>query len=245
MKGTLGIVIAVGLGVIGFLCNWLYLDGQNQATRTVSFVGIAKEARVNRGHRFEEEDLTEIKVPTRLATRLREVAVLWDERGVAIGQRATREFGTLGTELLTHRDLETPTTRNLNEQIADNERVMWLPVDSRSFNPQHVNPGDEVSFRIPGFADTSGSKQKTAGGAGEIIGPFKILALGDRKGRRDIRLAAGLPTGAENRIAIAVKTVPLTGKLEVSAQKLANALAENDFKGVQLLLHPDTRKPAP
>ena len=28
MKGAQGILIAVALGAVGFVCNWLYLEGQ-------------------------------------------------------------------------------------------------------------------------------------------------------------------------------------------------------------------------
>ena len=168
-------------------------------------------------------------------------SAIFADRNLVIGQKASRTMATDGTELVLHPDLTTPAASDINETIADNERVMWLPVDSRTFPPQHVDPGDQVSFRIPEFGSSSGSQRPTAG-SGEIIGPFRILALGNRKGRRNVRQAAGLASGAENVIAIAVQIEQSTGKLEVRAETLAGIVATNNFQGVQVLLHKRTRE---
>lgn len=237
MRGVQGVVLAVALGAVGFLCNWLYLDQQSGLVELVYYVGVKKEAEVNRGDVFRKDHLVEIGVPKNRLGHLAEVAIPWPQRDLVIGQRASRTFGALGTELLEFKDLETPAARDLNEQIADDERVMWLPVDARSFNPQHVNPGDSVSFRIPQFGAEKSSRNRPLVGAGQIIGPFRILALGNRKGRRDVRQAAGLPSGAENVIAIAVKIDAANNKLESRAETLSNTLAVNNFQGVQVLLH--------
>ncbi len=242
MRGIQGLVLAAALAAVGFVCNWLYLEQQSGRVELVYYVGIQKEAEVNRGDVFRQDHLVEIGVPRNRLGHLSEVAVPWSQRDLVVGQRASRTFGALGTELLTFKDLETPAAKDLNEQIADNERVMWLPVDSRSFNPQHVNPGDSVSFRVPEFDSGKSSRNRPLVGAGQIIGPFRILALGDRKGRRDIRQAAGLSSGAENVIAIAVKIDAANNKLEARAETLSNTLAVKNFQGVQVLLHAVSNK---
>ena len=236
MKGAQGIMIAVALAAVGFVCNWLYLDGQASGDQMVEFVGVTKDARVNGGDVFQAEHLTRIPVPRKYQGQLAELAYVWKDRNLVIGRKATRTMGGQGTELVMDKDLETPTAQDINEQIAENERVMWLPVDSRTFLPQHVDPGDQVSFRIPEFGTGAGSSRPTAGG-GQIIGPFRILALGNRKGRREVRRAAGLASGAENVIAIAVKVENPGGKLEARAETLAGILSLNNFQGVQVLLH--------
>jgi len=241
MKGAQGIMIAVALGVVGFVCNWLYLEGQASGDQMVQFVGVAQDARVNQGDVFQDEHLTPIPVPRKYQGSLAQVAYRWSDRNLVIGQKASRTMATDGTELVLHPDLTTPAASDINETIADNERVMWLPVDSRTFLPQHVDPGDQVSFRIPEFGSSSGSQRPTAG-SGEIIGPFRILALGNRKGRRNVRQAAGLASGAENVIAIAVQIEQSTRKLEVRAETLAGIVATNNFQGVQVLLHKRTRE---
>jgi hypothetical protein len=236
MKGAQGIMIAVALGVVGFVCNWLYLESQARGDQMVEFVGVTKDARVNGGVVFQEEHLTPIPVPRKHQGQLKELAYLWKDRNLVIGRKAIRTMGGLGTELVLEKDLETPSAQAINEQIAENERVMWLPVDSRTFLPQHVDPGDQVSFRIPEFGSGAGSNRPTTG-SGQIIGPFRILALGSRKGRRDVRRAAGLASGAENVIAIAVRIEDSGDRLEARAETLAGILAVNNFQGVQVLLH--------
>jgi hypothetical protein len=242
MKGPLGITIAVSMGVVGLVCNWLYLQQQAGDYKRVSFVGVDQNATINQGDVFKNGSLKRIDVPRNSLGDLREVAVPWNQKDLVIGQKATRSFGLHGTEILTWKDLAEPPTKNLNQLISAEERVMWLPVDSRSFNPQHVNPGDEVSFRIPRFGGEGSSRNKPLVGGGEIIGPFKILALGDRKGSPDVHSAAGLSAGAENILAIAVK-VDASGKLEARAQKLSDTLQVNSFQGVQILLHADKNRP--
>ena len=237
MKGAQGIMIAVALGVVGFVCNWLYLEGQASGDQMVQFVGVASEARVNQGDVFQDEHLVPIPVPKKYQGELALVAYRWSDRNLVVGQRAARTMATDGTELVLHPDLTTPAASDINETIADDERVMWLPVDSRTFLPQHVDPGDQVSFRIPEFGSTSSTKNQPTAGSGQIIGPFRILALGNRKGRRNVRQAAGLASGAENVIAIAVKVEQPDGKLEARAETLAGIVAINNFQGVQVLLH--------
>ena len=237
MKGAQGIMIAVALGVVGFVCNWLYLEREASRVELVSFVGVSQPADVKRGDVIQSDDLVPISMPKSHESQLAQVAVLWDQRDLVIGQKAARDLAVSGeAELVMHRDLTTPAIKDINELIADNERVMWLPVDSRTFNPQHVDPGDQVSFRIPEFGKGASRSQPTEAG-GKILGPFRILALGNRKGRRDVRQAAGLASGAENVIAVAVKVENPDGKLEPQAETLAGILAVNNFQGVQVLLH--------
>ena len=237
MKGAQGIMIAVAMGVVGFVCNWLYLEREASRVELVSFVGVSQPADVKRGDVIQSEDLVPISMPKSHESQLAQVAVLWDQRDLVIGQKAARDLAVSGeAELVMHRDLTTPAIKDINELIAENERVMWLPVDSRTFNPQHVDPGDQVSFRIPEFGKGASRSQPTEAG-GKILGPFRILALGNRKGRRDVRQAAGLASGAENVIAVAVKVENPDGKLEPRAETLAGILAVNNFQGVQVLLH--------
>lgn len=237
MKGAQGIMIAVAMGVVGFVCNWLYLEREASRVELVSFVGVSQPADVKRGDVIQSDDLVPISMPKSHESQLAQVAVLWDQRDLVIGQKAARDLAVSGeAELVMHRDLTTPAIKDINELIADNERVMWLPVDSRTFNPQHVDPGDQVSFRIPEFGKGASRSQPTEAG-GKILGPFRILALGNRKGRRDVRQAAGLASGAENVIAVAVKVENPDGKLEPRAETLAGILAVNNFQGVQVLLH--------
>ena len=245
MKGIQGIVIAVALGITGAVCNWLYLSNQARNYQSVSFVAVRADAGVNFGDRFKEDYFVRVDVPKSRVGNLERTAVKWEDRMAWLGIAATRSYGESGDEILLHQELKTPAKKDLNTMIGESERIMWLPVDSRTFNPSHVNPGDSISFRVPQYASSRPIPAKGSSGArpgsttvsAEIIGPFRILALGNRKGRRDVRKAAGLSSGAENTLAISV-IVDKNGHLEARAQQLSQILQLTNFQGVQALLHP-------
>lgn len=242
MRGLQGVVIAGAFGIVGAVSNWLYIAQQADRMERVSFIAIEADAQVNVGDRFREQHFQKVDIPKNRIGNLDQIAVLWRDRLTAVGLPSARSY--LGGEILLRQDLETPAKRDLNDLIGADERVLWLPVDSRTFNPQHVNPGDEVSFKIPNFAtvhDEPAADVTPAGSTGtsshsEIIGPFRILALGNRKGRLEVRRASGMSGGAENVLAISVKIAG--NALEPKAERISEILQLTNFQGVQVLLHP-------
>lgn len=237
MKGVTGILTATLLGVIAAGCNWLYLHNLAANHATMSFVAVSSDAQLRLGDPFKEPHFVRVDIPRSALGNLDLVAVKWEALASVIGQTANRDY--FGGELLLHEDLLTPARRELNTLISGDERVMWLPVDPRSFNPAHLNPGDFVSFKVPDFtvAQPAAADESEPLPPEEIIGPFEILALGDRKGRRDVQRAAGVPAGSENNIAIRVR-MEQGNRLEPKAQRIADVLQMTNFKGVQVLLHP-------
>ncbi|RMG33708.1 MAG: hypothetical protein D6725_15300 [Planctomycetota bacterium] len=230
MKGTLGLALSVALGTVAAFANWMYLQQQAENYTRVAFVGIKPGVRIRIGERFRPEHLTKVEIPKNALGNLELIAVHWEEHPAIPAFTATREF--TGGELLLQQDLRTPAAQDLNRMLGENEVAMFLPIDARFFNPRLVNPGDLVSFRIPPAQPNAKP---------EIIGPFRILALGNRKGRAEIQRAAGLPSGAENVIAISVKTTDGGTQLEPRAERIATILQATNFRGVQLLLHPARR----
>lgn len=251
MKGLQGLLIAAGLGVAGAILNWFYIQKQAREYESVAFVAVRADAGVNLGDRFKGGQLERVDVPKRRVGNLERTAVQWNARGNVIGMYATRSYGEFGDEILLNQDLKTPAHKDLNSLISESERVIWLPVDSRTFNPLHVNPGDEVSFMVSLYAaqsrvpTTSSSVSRTGTGTGsarsEIVGPFRILALGNRKGRVEVRRAAGLSSGGESTIAIAVE-LEKSGQLGADAERISEVLQLTNFQGVQVLLHPAPSK---
>ncbi|MBM82679.1 MAG: hypothetical protein CMJ78_19115 [Planctomycetaceae bacterium] len=240
MKGVQGLMIAGCLGIIGAVCNWFYLVRQADNYERVALIAVKDNlgAPIELGQRFKESDFVKVEIPKNRLGNLEKVAVRWDALNTVIGFNSNREY--FGGEIVMQQDLRTPAKEDLNKMIDKTRRVIWLPVDSRTFNPAHVNPDDLVSFRIPDFiaqpALANSDEPESTAGQSEIIGPFRILALGNRKGRREISKAAGLSVGAENVIAISVK-VSKDGSLESAAQRLLVVLQRTNFQGVQLLLH--------
>ena len=167
-------------------------------------------------------------------------------------------------------DLKTPPRELQFGQDAGSggqeEVATWIPVDNRTFVPSLVVPGDLVSFRVPGSpvglptlaaagdsqdpdADDPGGpvtpgrgppRPQGSSGSSNLIGPFKVLALGNRLGSAQVMRAARIPQQQENVMAISVKLN--NKKLEAKAETLFRHLEATNFRGVAVLLHPRTRE---
>lgn len=239
MKGIQGIVIAVALGLTGAFFNWFYVSRQAGQYAKVQFLAIADDARINMGDRFQRSHFVPVEIPRANVGNLVDTAIRWDALNTVVNRRATRSYS--GGEIVLHQELRTPARQELASRIGENERVMWLPVDQRTFDATHVNPGDLISFQVPALA---GGAPALAGSTGarshgyEIIGPFRILALGQRMGDRNVYRAAGNTRGtSENRIAVSVRVEG--NRLEDKAEQISEVLRITNFKGVQVLLHPE------
>ena len=76
----------------------------------------------------------------------------------------------------------------------------------------------------------------TAATRHEIIGPFRVLSLGNRLGSSEVMQANHIPQVQENVMTISVQVVG--DELEPKAKKLWEALRRTNFRGVGVLLHP-------
>ena len=236
MKGIPGLIIAAALALAGGICNWLYIAKQADRYERESFV-VVRVDQIRAGDKFKREDFSKVDIPKNNLGNLEKIAVHWQDLDAVVGLPAVKDF--VRDQLILQDDLKTPPQENLNRKIGPDERVVWLPVDPRSFNPQHVNPGDMVSFRIPtgmsGASPTAVVSDESAP-LEEILGPCRILALGNRKGSPETARAAGQRFGSENVMAVSVR---IDGtQLEKKAQTIFQVLAKTNFKGVQVLLHP-------
>lgn len=245
MKGIPGLVIAAVLALTGGLCNWLYLANQADRYERMAFL-IVNAEQIRAGDRFKKDDFTTVEIPRNNLGNLEAVAVKSSDLMTVVSQVATRDL--VRDQLLLREDLKTPAQQNINELIGSDELAISVTIDPRTFNPQLVNPGDLVSFRVPrnsipipaavgvGAADVSDQQAVTD----EVIGPFRILALGNRKGRSEVAKAAGQSVGSETTITIAVDYP--NKKMDRKAQRLLDISNLTGFKGVQPLLHPMSDK---
>ncbi|HUG92892.1 MAG TPA: hypothetical protein VML55_18770 [Planctomycetaceae bacterium] len=238
MKGLQGLIIAAALGIVAAVCNWLYVNRQAAGYERETFVGVKAAAQVNAGDTFEESDLEPVSVPRQYLGDLDKRAVRWADRSTAIGQKATRSY--FNDEVLLAQDLTTPAQRNLSEVLGENEAARWVPADPATFVPRHFNPGDLVSFVVPVAGGTSPASRNGTGAPlpalTETIGPFEILALGDRKGQTELLRARGASAGQENKIAIRVK-VKGNALDDPAAERLFQLLHQNGYKGVEVMLY--------
>jgi hypothetical protein len=149
-------------------------------------------------------------------------------------------------EILLRQDLKTPPpTLALNK---DKEVAIFIPVDTRTFIPSLVSAGDIVSFIVGGVPTPAASSDPESGdengpapampavpGNAELIGPFKVLSLGNRLGSAEVFKASGLPQMQENVMTISAQIEG--GQLDPKAAKLWKLLQANGFRQVGVVLH--------
>lgn len=94
----------------------------------------------------------------------------------------------------------------------------------------------------PAAAPAEVASRPASGGGPEIVGPFKVLALGNRLGTMDVMRAAKIPQTQENVIGILAKLEG--GKLEAKAARLWSLLEATSFRQVSVYKHAPQSKDA-
>jgi hypothetical protein len=238
MKGAVGLIVAAGLGIAGAICNWFYLEQLARTQEQVLFIAIKDDVELEIGDVIQPEHLMEVPIPRSRVGNLEQIAPLWESRDAVGGYYpALRNFN--GGELLLDSDLQRPAYQNLAETLQENEVARWVPIDSRSVVPEQINPGDLVSFEVPrigaGEPTPEGTAPAPPAGATEIVGPFRVLAMGNRREAANIQEANRRRSGSEGTIAIVVELV--NGQMSADAQRLFDALRLSGNQGATILLH--------
>ena len=253
MNGTKVLVIAAALGVAGAALNWYYLHTKSQQLEKIEFLSIAPGASVQPGERFSEAKLAPLAIPKdNVSKELREQAILYSDLKTVENVPAVRLHRP--GEILLRQDLKAPPpTLALTKP---NERAIFIPVDTRTFVAPLVVPGDTVTFVVGGGAfqptpavpseNGDGPPDENLPAAGpppsaELIGPFRVLSLGNRLGSAEVLKASGVPQMQENVMAVAVE-VDAKGELQQNAAKLWKMLQATGFRQVGVLLHPRVEK---
>lgn len=241
MKGVPGLLIAVGLAIIGGLCNWFYMAQKARELDMVNFVGVS-EGGIRRGEIIQDSNLVAIPIPLRSALRIKAAAPTYADKSTIIGMPAYRDF--LGGEIVLTQDLQTPPNNDLKRDLGADEVAIWVNVDSRGFVPQFFSGGDEVSFIVPTVGSRAAASITNPGVAvdqpTEVIGPFYILALGSRRGSADRANASGISSGSEGVIAIRAKKVSDT-QLDEKSQLLLSRLRLSGNQALGLVMHPEKK----
>jgi len=246
MKGVQGLLLAIALGIAGAAFNWMYLTSKSGVVETVEFVGVKPDVDIEQGELLREEDLVAVKIPRGSVGNLEHFAVLYSDLQTVVGHRVAQRKE--GKSLLLQQDLVTP---RQELTFGDDEVLIWVPIDTRTFVPSLVKPGDLVSFLVTssgfgyptpaegGDPEAASPVPELPSSAGPIdaIGPFKILSLGNRLGSTDVLRAAKVPQTQENVMGIAVK-VDENGNMEAGAQKLMRLLEATAFRPMGIMLHP-------
>jgi hypothetical protein len=250
MRGIQGLILALGLGIAGAMFNWAYLAKKSSEVTKVNFIGISRDAVVNAGEKLSEDHLVEIGIPADNVGNLKDFAYLYSVRQSVISMPVRRTLP--GGSLLLKDDLTTPRAEmkfDTDLPEGQEERGLMIPVDTKTFIPSLVEPGEIVDFYVirggmglptlAGAAAKDGQPQPqppSQPGPVEIIGSFKVLSLGNRLGSPDVMKAAGVMPTQENVMTISVKLIK--GELEPKAQKLCEAFRRTDFRQLGILLRP-------
>ncbi len=244
MKGVQGILLSIGLGLAGAVCNWMYLERLAGREAKLSFIAIRSDVQINVGDTLREDQLVKIDIPKSAVGNLEQVATLWSDLKVVSGWPSTRSFR--GGELVLHQDIKTPGAKDLNEKLGKDEVALWIPIDMRTFNSARVNPDDEVSFILPktggltmapGTGDQGGTMTVSANS--DIVGPFRILEIGNRTGRPEVQRASGVRQTIDSSITIVAKLEK--GHLDTKSERITEYMRSSKSQGLQVILHPKNR----
>lgn len=259
MKNWIGLLIAISLGFVACLLNWKYLDRKTKEVEVVSFLAIAEGVNLKVGDQFLEEHFARIDIPRKHVGMLPETAVLFSDRQTVVSMKALHDYR--GGEIILRQELKTPP---VEFKLKANELAIWIPVNSATFVPELVQPGDQVSFVVPdpaaAFRDIrlrEESKDPTGPefsavppenvqappiqeGKSELVGPFRVLSLGDRLGSYQVDVAVKGSRSRENVMGIAVER--RGNNIDPRAEKLVRWMAQPDFRQAAVVLHPRVEK---
>ncbi len=168
MKGINGLIVAIVLGLLGAAANFWYLNTEAQKRDMVAFIGIKKGVKIDRGEHLTDDKLVAVDIPANHIGNLKDFAYLWADRITVkdLPVWRTLDSNSEGALLLMQSDVATP----LKElELGKDEVIRWIPVDSRSFVPSLIAPGDLVSFILPKLqpGPTRAPQPKPAGDPGK------------------------------------------------------------------------------
>jgi len=255
MKNLQGLIIALALGIAAALLNWAYLNSAAREVEKVEFIGVKPGVTIARGERLAEEHFVAVPIPKNNVGSLDGYAIRYSNLSTVTANRNAARTLTGGTLLLEH-DLRTPPQELRLKKTLDpktleqmglpldadaEELAMFVPVDTRTFVPALVKPGDQVSFwtvDAPTVAGPSGGMPATV----PMVGPFRVLAVGNRLSSADVMKAAGVAQTQENVMTISIGRVRGGGgtksRLDDRTIELLGYLRATNYRGMGVTLHP-------
>jgi len=237
MKGAPGIVVALFLGLLGAVLNWVYLDSKTKDVDGISFLGVREGASIQVGEPFRYEHFAEVRIPRRHAGRLEEFVYLYKDEATIVGTRATQVYQ--GGELIHREDYVTPSSKL---ELKKDEILFWISVDPRSIVPELIVPGDRIQFYFPNLnrgltraaADVGLAPDALAPPAIEDIGPFTVKTMGNRMGRVEVMRANRQSPAQEQKIGIVIDQ---TDPEEMARfEKLKERVLTGDYRNVGVSL---------
>ena len=255
MKNIQGLIIALALGIAAALLNWAYLNSAAREVEKVDFIGVKPGVTIGRGERLAEGHFVPVPIPKNNIGNLDGYAIRYSNLSTVTANRNAARTLTGGTLLLEH-DLRTPPQELRLKKTLDpkdlekmglpfdanaEELAMFVPVDTRTFVPSLVKPGDLVSFWTVDAPTRAGDPGATPGGI-PMIGPFRVLAVGNRLSSAEVMKAAQIPQTQENVMTISIGYVRegagKKGRLDGRTTELLGYLRATNYRGMGVTLHP-------
>ena len=228
MKGIQGLIVAIVLGLVGLAFNWYYLSKSRDFAH-VSFIGVKKSASIRRGTPLSKSHLEKISIPKEYVGNLRRYALVWSDIDAIAGRKAIRDYEEGG--LLLRNDFRTAP----NElRLIGGETAISVPIDPRTTNTSQIVPGEtRVSFYMP--IQQLKRPTPTSEENKRWIGPFEVLAVGNRMGSTDIIDSRVSRNNNENRVTL--KATNETGRDIKGMPQLMEFLNASKFKPLRLKIH--------
>ena len=228
MKGSLGLIIAAGLGLVAVAANWVYLTNKTAGTESVAFIGVRDGVTIQVGEMIKKNQLARVPVPKKQAENLKKFAYLYEDIDSVVGVfRATRTLKA--GDLIFRQDYLTPPTELTFE--GDFNATMVVPIDSSRVVPTLIDPGNQVYFIAP---------EKSKEGQDDLIGPFTVAAVGSRLGSRQAAKGSGRSRVQERQITVLIK---LVGKqFDGEAKKLNDKIITGGGRGMGVVPYVPKKK---
>jgi len=202
MKGLQGLVVAVLLGALALVLNWVYLTKKTEGVETVDFLGVKEGTTIEPGEKFRKEHFVAIQVPQDHAGNLDQFVHPYADLNTVVGEGALRRYQ--GGDLLFRTDLATAPPE-LDRMPG--EAIIWISVNSHGFVPDLIDPGDRIMFIVSEFKRASVTSPDGEQDTRELkrLGPFVVKAVGNRLGDAKVMRAQRMSQRNEREIAISVK----------------------------------------
>jgi hypothetical protein len=267
MKSVHALAVALALGVAGALLNFVYLSKASRGTDEEQFLGLKENRNLGPGDRLEKEDIETVPIPKLKAGVLRRYAFVESDLSKVVGEPVWLEIE--GGSLLLRDYLKTPPPefelaeeeRAMFVPVDASQFVPTLVEPGRFVDFIYTRPplptraerrtfpddglgGELTPESDPALASepaltppaSPDSPEET-----ERIGPFEILALGNRLARSEVHRAVRQRQVQENILTVRVKAPG--GRLEDKAMALHRLRMRTQGRGVSILLYPKDWKP--
>jgi hypothetical protein len=240
MSSLMKLFVPILLGVAAGGINWFVMTVK---TSPRSFVAVSED--VKAGERFDEDKLKKLPVSGDVAS-LSETAVPWEHRAVLLDRTSHRDL--VKGDLVLWRDSSPPTVALA---AREDEMALSISLEGIGFVPRLLIVGDEVGFLIgkhargKGKAEPAVPERPPEDAEFEYVGPFRILSVGERIGRK----SADEPgDGRDNDNKVITVAIQLQGPDRTPDAKTRRLLAaqqagpDSQRRVVAVVLKPSVRK---